>query len=163
MDFTQKHGGSERAALECVTLRLASMMAKVDLRAIREHEFRSLCGLLRRDAPSGRMDCKTVLLRAVDRAFVRTNMYLSMIELRLPLEGEAAQLSGIGANVRSDKIRLMRLRKTISALDHLQCWMLLEFVEEVSNEFSEDLENHFDEVYAKIQATGSKLHVALTW
>jgi hypothetical protein len=161
MDFSEKHGGSEQAALECVTLRLASMMARVDLSAIREHEFRSLCGIFRRNEPSGTNDCRTVLLRAVDDTIFRTNMFLNMIESRLPLVNEAAQMSGAGANVRGDKIRLMRLLKTISKLDHLQCWMLLEFIEEVSNDVSEDLEDHFNEVYAKMQASGSKLQVAV--
>jgi hypothetical protein len=44
-------------------------------------------------------------------------------------------------------------------LDLLQCWMLVELVEEVSNDFSEELENNVAEVYAAMQACGLKLQL----
>jgi hypothetical protein len=150
MDRTKKHSGDCEAALMCLESRLQWMMERVDMSAIDSMKFRSLCGIFRQRKCSGAGDCKNTLIRAIDDAILQTAVYLEMLSLRMPLEGELQHLERLEGNASADKHRLLSLRMVVSSLDHIQSWVLLEYVEQLSHDDAEHLERDFYQVYKKM-------------
>jgi len=154
MDYKDKfNGNSDAAAQERLLLRLVVLMCSTDISSISHSQFRLICGIFKSKIMEMDGDCKKVLLSEVEEAIETSFMCRVGVSYRMLNDEVVDDLSRLHSQILADKSELDRLRSAVRRLSPVQCFALLDRIEEALDNHDGDFEAHFERVYKKVEGS----------
>jgi hypothetical protein len=146
-------GKSGYAAQQRLLVRLVVLMVTTDISIVSKSQFRSICGIFKSIDMEIDGDCKKVLLSAIDESIDTANLCCAAVRSRILNDEVVDELSPLYSQALANKSELDRLRNIVRTLSPIQCFALIDRIEEALDDHVGSFEEHFERVFKKIEGS----------